>query len=1148
VEASTPSHRIRFGKFEVDPESGELFKDCRLIRLQGQPIQILLMLLEKPGRLVTREELQHRLWPIDTFVDFDYGLNAAVKRLRESLGDSADESRYIETLPRRGYRFIFPVEEMPVETPRPVPVPSPSWILRLWSSMTQSPASLPQAEEEVPAAVQSEVPAVQVAPEFQQPERGEAAESQPGEVHQLVGDQPPGGSPAVLGGGGMGVRKRPLAAGQRLGPYEVAELLGAGGMGEVYKARDTRLDRAVAIKTLPAAFLEDPERLARFEREAKLLASLNHPNVAAIYGLEEVDGKRFLVLELVEGKTLSERIAVGADPRVRPTEGAHRGAPLQIDNILDICRQIADGLEAAHEKGIIHRDLKPANIKITPEGKVKILDFGLAKALKASLTSSPSPSGGGRPEGLDEGQHSPTLTDEINGPGVIIGSAVYMSPEQATGKPVDRRTDVWAFGCVLFECLTGRQAFQGETVTDILAAILKDEPDWQALPAATPWRVKDLLHRCLRKDPRERLHDIADARIEIGESLGQPLEIVTVARPFFSRRLVGGASIIFLAGVFIGLLVRKSTQPAPSLPVVRSVIKLESGQWLDGMRWGLQRPTRTAMAMSKDGGFIVYSTIKENPGLQDKSRLYLRRTDQSEAKPIAGTEGGINPFLSPDDRWVGFWAGEFWAGKLMKVSIDGGVPVTLCDAAVPLGASWASDNSIIFSYLPDSGLFRVSAKGGEPESLTTPDKTKEENSHRLPHCLPDGKGVLFTIMRELFDLQPRVAWLDLQTRKWRVLMEDAADARYVPTGHLVFLRKGTLMVVPFDLVRHEVTGQPVPTIANVMQVLNLTSTHSNVTAGQFSISDSGWLVYAEGGIQPDMQNSLVWVDQKGRAEPITSFKAPFGSPRLSPDGQRIAYASGGRESGVWVYDLHRGTTSRLTNEGKSMFVSWTPDGKRVGFGWLKSGQLNLYWIPADGSSAMERLTTSDYTQDIGPWSPDGTTLAFVEEHPCCGNLLLLDLRSRRITPFLNSGSWEAYPEFSPDGRWMAYVSDDSGREEVYVRPFPGPGGKWLISQEGGVQPLWARNGKQLFYRSRDWGQVWVADVWTDGGFSASKPRLLFKASGMGGGNPIRTWDLSLDGQRFLMVKLGEPKPTPVTELVLVQNWFEELKRLAPTNR
>jgi eukaryotic-like serine/threonine-protein kinase len=908
-----------------------------------------------------------------------------------------------------------------------------------------------------------------------------------------------------------------MLAGHQLGPFRIGPLLGRGGMGEVYRAVDTRLDRPVAIKILPNLFAGVPERLARFEREAKLLASLNHPNIAAIHGLEEAEGKRFLVLELVEGKTLAERLS---------------RKPLPIDVALRICSQIAEGLEAAHEKGIIHRDLKPANVKIDPEGKVKILDFGLAKVYQ--------------PEGSSRNiSESSTLTAEMTREGVIFGTAAYMSPEQATGKPVDKRADIWAFGCLLFECLTGRQAFQGGTVTETLAAILKGEPDWQALPAATPWKVKELLHRCLQKDPRDRLHDIADARIEIGESLGQSLD--TVARSFHTHWLMAGTVFTLFAGVLIVYLVKITFRANPSLPVVRVVIKMEPGRWLDGMRWQWERPTRTAVAISKDGRFIVYSAsaITEKPGPQTKPQLYLRRTDQLEAKPIAGTEGGINPFLSPDDRWVGFWAG----GKLMKVPNDGGVPVPLCDMNLPFGASWGPDNSIIFSPDENSGLFRVSAEGGDLESLTTPDKTKEEVSHRLPHCLPDGRGALFTIMKESNDLQPRIAWLDLQTRKWLVLMVDAADARYIPTGHLVFLRQGTLMVLPFNLGKHEVVGQPVPIVANIMQAINAYDTRLNTAAGHFSISDSGWLVYAEGGINPDPETSLVWVDQKGDAQPIIPFRAAFFSPRFSPDGQQIAFTTIGRERQVWVYDLNRGTTSRLTGEGKVSFVTWTPNGKRVVFDWNKSGQPNLCWQSANGSTGMERLTASDQVQIPGSWSPDGTTLAFVEGSDINLDIFLLDLQSRRITPYLNSRANEGWPEFSPDGRWMAYQSNESGRYEVYVRPFPGPGGKWLISQEGGREPLWARDGKQLFYRNWEQSQVWVVDVAMNGGFTSAKPRLLFKSPGLGGGGtPIRGWDLSRDGQRFLMVRNEEMKPAPVTELVLVQNLFEELRRLALTGK
>ena len=541
--------------------------------------------------------------------------------------------------------------------------------------------------------------------------------------------------------------------GTSLSHYRITEKLGQGGMGEVYRAEDTNLSRQVAIKVLPDEFAHDAERLARFEREAKLLASLNHPNIASIYGLEQADGKPFLVLELVEGQTLSERLKKGRIP---------------LDETLDICRQIAEGLEAAHEKGIIHRDLKPANVKVTPEGKVKILDFGLAKAFyEQAAPVDPS--------------RSPTITEQMTAPGVILGTAAYMSPEQAKGKPVDKRADIWAFGCILYECLTGKRAFPGETITESIAKILESEPDWTLLPVDTSSFVRTILRQCLQKDPARRLRDIADASIGIQEATTRPSEAVTLPHRFSVWWVAGAVAVGAIGATLIMIALGRHLQVAPYSPVIRSIIRIEPGQWLAGM--GRQpefwRPSRTAMAISSDGRFIIYCAIEGSPSPQTIPRLYVRRTDQMEAKPIAGTEGGIDPFLSPDDRWVGFWA----EGKLMKVSVDGGVPVTLCDVLLPFGATWGPDNKVIFSPGENVGLFSVPADGGKPEALTTPDKTKEEYGHRLPHCLPDGNSVLFTIMKDAHDTQPRIAVLDSRVQKWRVLMEDAADGRYVPTGH-----------------------------------------------------------------------------------------------------------------------------------------------------------------------------------------------------------------------------------------------------------------------------------------------------------------------------------------------------------------------------
>jgi len=900
------------------------------------------------------------------------------------------------------------------------------------------------------------------------------------------------------------------------GKYKILEEIGRGGMGVVYEAEDTSLNRRIAIKVLPDVFTSDPERLARFEREAKVLASLNHPNIAAIHGLEEAQGKRFIVLEFVEGETLAERLSRG---------------PLAFEETLDVCRQITEGLEGAHEKGIIHRDLKPANVKITPEGKVKILDFGLAKAFRDEAS------------GVDPSQ-SPTITDQMTRPGVIMGTAAYMSPEQARGKPADKRADIWAFGCILYECLTGKRAFEGETVTEIVAAILKGEPNWQALPGATPSKLKDLLHRCLRKDLRERLHDIADARIEIEAPITYPSESLGAPRRISLLWVAAISAVVLIAGIIIGRLLIRRYQPAPSVSVVTSTIKVEPGLRLEGLSRAFEmlHPSRIAMAISHDGKFLVYSATSKDPDPQAKARLYLRRMDRPGAKPIVGTEGGINPFLSPDSRSVGFWAD----GKLKKIPVDGGVATEICDATGIYGASWGRDNSIVFTDGSEVGLSRVSAEGGKPETLTKPDPKREETSHRLPCWLPDGKAVLFTVTRSSYDRRPRVAVLRLDTREHRILLENAADAKYVPTGHLIFLRQGTLMAVRFDPDRMEVIEQPVALVEDVMQAFRL-SFSLNTGAGQFSVSETGCLLYVAGGVIPDLKNSLVWVDQRGIEEPVMDLQRPFLNPRLSPDGRKIAYGTNGSEWQIWVYDLSTGTNSRLTDEGFAEYPIWTPDGKRLVFGLSKSGPANLYWQSSDGSSAMERLTTSESMQWAGPWSPDGKTAALVEVHRDGGrDIALLDVGSGRVTPFLNSPFIEEFPEFSPDGRWIAYTSNESKRSEVYVQPFPGLGTKYPVSAEGGEQPLWARDSKQLFYRWED--QVWVVDVRTDGAFTASKPRLLLKHPGYYISHPIRSYDLSLDSQRFLMMKLEQRMPTPVTEMILVQNWFEELKRLVPTGK
>jgi len=902
--------------------------------------------------------------------------------------------------------------------------------------------------------------------------------------------------------------------------YRILDKLGAGGMGEVYRAEDISLNRQVAIKVLPDIFASDPERLARFQREARVLASLNHPNIAAIYGVEEVDGKRFLILELVEGETLAERLSKG---------------PLSLEETLDVCRQVAEGLEGAHEKIIIHRDLKPSNIKITPEGKVKILDFGLARAF---LDKSP----------VEFITDSPTITAEMTQPGVILGTAAYMSPEQAKGKQVDKRADIWAFGCILFECLTGKAAFPGETITEVLAAVLKGDPDWDALPQDLPGNVSAVLRRCLQKDRNLRFHDIADARIEIDEAGPPQAEKRAAIRRFpIGWVLVIGAAL-FILGILIRPWIWEAQRTAPPAGPIAAVVKLEPGYSLDGIRRAIDFnwPSRTAMAISSDGRFIVYCAVDDTAAAGAKPRLFIRRIDELAARPIEGTEGGIAPFLSPDNRWVGFWAD----GKLKKIPTDGGMAQTICEAATFFGASWGINDLIVFADLAKHpGLSTVAASGGTPAILTVPDKALEELNHCLPSFLPDARGILFTIIRGEEDLNRRVALFDAKTRKWKVLLDSASDARYVPTGHIVFLRWATLMAVPFSLGDLGITGQAVAVRSNIMQMLNAPAL--NTSAGQFSISASGSLIYAPGGIIPDWKNSLVWVDRVGKDEPAKTKPGHVYVPRISPNGQKIAYQTLGTKREIWISDTIRDISFPLVSEALCCTPLWTPDGRKVIFGVRTSPQSSsVFSRSADGSAPMEELIPSLSLEDwaLSSLSPEGSRLALVGWQGKQADIHLYDLTTKHIAPFRAAKYNEAYPAFSPDGSWLAYSSDQEGRYEVYVAPSSGATGAIKISNNGGTEPGWARSGKQLFYRSQEGTQMWIVDVQTGGEFSAGKPRLLFQRTGLGGSGSTRCWDISPDDQRFLMVKREERPLKPVTEIVIVQNWFEELKRLVPSGK
>jgi len=808
-----------------------------------------------------------------------------------------------------------------------------------------------------------------------------------------------------------------LTSGTKLGSYEVVALIGAGGMGEVYQAHDTKLGRDVAIKVLPEAFAHDAERLSRFQREAKMLAALNHANIATIYGLEQSGGTSYLVMELVSGETLAERVNAG---------------PLSIEEALKIAVQIVEALEAAHEKNIIHRDLKPANVKVTPEGKVKVLDFGLAKAFEGDNAT-------------EEMSNSPTLSPAATMQGVILGTAAYMSPEQAKGKQVDKRTDIWSFGAVLYELLTGMQAFHGETTTEILAAVLREEPDWQALPASIPVKIRELLRRCLQKDLRRRMRDAADARIEIEEALAapatpRPAGAANGVRSLGQRVLIFSLGSLLLGAAIAGLAVW-SLKLSPTQPVTRTVINLPPGQQL-----AIQNYYNPVLALSHDGSHLAYIAIRD--GTQ---QLYLRPMDSTEAKPLPDTEGAINPFFSPDGKWLGFFA----AGKLKKVSVNGGAAVPLADAALPRGASWSSEGKIAFTPNVTGAIEQVSDSGGITQPLVQ--FKKGEFSQRWPEFLPDGKGIL-------------VGTGGGAGLNWEVGVQSPSGGRqklvgggiyprYAISGHLLYVQGGTLMAVPFDARRLTITGTATPVVENILG--------SALTgASQYDISETGTLAYLSGGVQ-FLQQEIVWVTRSGAEQPLPATLHAYQTPRISHDGRRVAVQILEQNTDVWLYDLARGTLTRLTVGGNANeWPVWTPDDKRVAFWSNRDGGFNLYWQLADGSAPMERLTGSDYLQIPDSFSPDGQLLAFTQQSPTGGyEVWVLRLSDRKVEPFLPSPFDVKMPRFSPDGRWLAYSSDESGRLDVYVQPYPGPGGKVQISTDGGTEPVWNRNGRELFFRS-----------------------------------------------------------------------------------
>jgi serine/threonine-protein kinase len=929
----------------------------------------------------------------------------------------------------------------------------------------------------------------------------------------------------------------PLAPGTRLGAYDIVGLLGAGGMGEVYRARDTTLGRQVALKVVPDRFLADAERAARFRREAQLLASLNHPNIATIHGLEESGGMHALVLELVEGDTLHDLLA------------RHRqGLPLE--QVLAVARQVADALDAAHEQGVIHRDLKPANVKVRPDGTVKVLDFGLAKlvetgAASRALEASDTPTRGqSESEWLTQAvtMTGPAVTRE----GFILGTAAYMSPEQARGKPVDRRADVWAFGCLLYELVAGRRAFEGEEVTSVIARVLERSPDWDALPRTTPPHIVRLMRRCLEKDPRRRLRDIGDARAELDE---RPVDDAPAPEPIVRReipRWAGVAAAVLVAATALGgWWFGRATSSPPATAVSRLLLAIRPAEALAGgspaereFGLGLARPSRTAIALSPDGRALAFTARREG-----RQSLYLRPLDRDAADEIPGTTGADGPFFSPDGQWIAFWSN----GALRRVSLEGGPPVAIVEAEQPFGASWAEDDRIVFSQR--GTIWSVPASGGKPVELTTRPDDGSEFSHAHPRILPGGEWMLFTVLPLTFAWdQAYVAVQSLETGERRTLVEGAADARYVPTGHLVYMRLGNLMAAPFDLGSMTIEGAEVGVIEGVMQAANAGATPVDTGAGQYAFAPDGTLAYVAGSTAPDYMADLEWIRRDGTAETILVPQKPYFAPRLSPDGRSVVvgtFSLYGHD--LWRYDLAEGTLTRLTSEGRAQHPIWSPDGSRIAVGYSQGGPYNLFLVRADGSGSPERLATAPVLQFPGAWTPDGQAIAFTSDH---SDIMLARLGPEpRIDPLLATPFAERMPDISPDGRWLAYVSNETGDAEVYVQAFPGLGEKRRVSTEGGIEPAWSRDGRRLIFLSPSAKGHRIVEVDVQAGttLSLGARRVLFERAYVPAIS-TRAYDLTPDAGRFLFQRESYLTETAELDHVrVVLNWFDELRRRAPAS-
>jgi serine/threonine-protein kinase len=880
-----------------------------------------------------------------------------------------------------------------------------------------------------------------------------------------------------------------LTIGTQFGSHEILSLLGKGGMGEVYRARDLKLKREVAIKILPDEFSLDPDRVSRFQREAELLASLNHPNIAAIYDLAEVSETRFLVLELVEGKTLAEVIA-------------SRGA-LPVEEALNIAIQICDALETAHQKGVIHRDLKPANIKIAPDGKVKLLDFGLARIYQETPTQ--------------ELSDSPTLLSRTGG-GVILGTPSYSSPEQARGRAVDKRSDIWAFGCVLYEMLTGRQAFGGSDVSEIFAAVIRAEPDWNHLRPNLHPRLTDLLKQCVNKTLKERWHDIADVRIELEKVLANRQPDVSLRSGNNSRHtaLLWVFAVATVAAICVAVWAFAYRSPG-SHERVQFAVSLESSIKL------LTRDHSPSLAISPDGTKLVYSGVS-NTG----SMLYLRYLDQIAAKPIPGTEGGQTPFFSPDSKLVGFVSD----GYLNKVSLEGGRPSRICKVGAFHVGDWDENDRILFTNSHNSGLSVVSASGGEPKALTTPSRDAGERSHVWPQFLPGGHEVLFSVWKDAGGNDAELQVLSLETGS-RHKVADGSWGRYLPSGHLVFSSGGVLHAAPFNSHRQTVIGSSMPVLESIHM--------EEFGAPSIAISVSGTLAFVPGN-PLEADRMLVWVSRDGSQQPLADTARPsLGFPRISRDGSRVAITVG-VDRQIWIYDITRSNFTRISRGGGVSSVVWSPDGQRLAY--TIDGNLTLQ--APEGAGAGSQVVATGVNEPHS-WSLDGKFLLLrYYDSQTLTDIWSLKLDgSSKPEPFVRDRfqNWGAI--FSPDGKWVAYVSNESGQNQVYLLPFSGGGQRRQISTLSGESPVWGPDGHELFY----WDGIetmMIVQMLEGPGGTLSMPKPLFRTQYEATRTVRRNYDLSPDGKRFLFTKRVDGSQVN-NQINVVLNWLDELKQRVPVH-